>query len=153
MQLGFLNTKVAEAQRTLKDALTTADTVSKDQGQQIKTLEETVEKLNKSMDELKKSAEELKSSKTEVDKTLLDEKKTVIEVKEKCASQERQNELLRAKVTMLEADLATERETLAQKVADAKDKFIELAWYRMWVNNPNVDLTFLGSDLEKTLEL
>ena len=61
MQLGFLNTKVSEAQRTLKDALTTADTVSRDQGQKIKTLEETVDKLNKSMDDLKKSAEELRS--------------------------------------------------------------------------------------------
>ena len=140
MQLSFLNTKVAEAQRTLKDALITADTVSKDQSQEIKTLEETVDKLNKSVDELKKSAEELKSSKTEVDKALLDEKKMVIEVKEKCASLERQNELFRAKVTMLEADLATERETLAQKVADAEDKFTKLAWYRMWVNKRNVDL-------------
>ena len=153
MQLGFLNTKVAEAQRTLKDALTTADTVSKDQGQQIKTLEETVGKLNKSMDELKKSAEELRSSKTEVDKALLQEKKIVIEVREKCASQERQIELLQAKVTMLEADLATERKTLAQKVADAEDKFTELAWYRMWVNNPDVNLSFLGGDSERTLEL
>ena len=78
MQLGFLNTKVAEAQRTLKDALITADTISKDQSQQIKTLEETVDKLNKSMDELKKAAEELRSSKAEVDKALLEEKKTVL---------------------------------------------------------------------------
>lgn len=107
--------------------------------------------MNKSMDDLKKSAEELRSSKIEVVKALLEEKKTVIEVREKCASQERQNELLQAKVTMLEADLATERETLAQKVADAEDKFTELAWYRMWVNNPDVNLSFLGEDLERTL--
>ena len=59
----------------------------------------------------------------------------------------------RAKVTMLEESLATERETLAQKVADAEDKFTELAWYRMWVNNPSVDLSFLGGELEKTLDL
>ena len=144
MQLGFLNTRVAEVQRTLKDAFTTADTISRDQGQKIKMLEETVGKLNKSMDDLKKSAEELRLSKTEVEKVLLEEKKTVIEVREKCASQERQNELLQAKVTMLEADLATERKTLAQKVADAEDKFTELAWYRMWVNNPDVNLSFLG---------
>ena len=38
-------------------------------------------------------------------------------------------------------------------MADAEDKFTELAWYKMWVNNPNVDLDFLGNDLEKTLEL
>lgn len=60
MQLGFLNAKVAEAQKTLKDALTTVDAVSKNQGKQIKTLEETVDKLNKSMDELKKAVEELR---------------------------------------------------------------------------------------------
>lgn len=146
VQQGFLNAKVAEAQKTLKDALYTADTVSKDQGQKIKTLEETVDKLNKSMDEMKKAAEELRSSKTMVDKALLEEN-------EKCVVQERQNGLLQAKVTMLEENLATERETLAQKVADAEDKFTELAWYRMWVNNPDVDSSFLGNDLEKTLEL
>ena len=38
-------------------------------------------------------------------------------------------------------------------MADAEDKFTELAWYRMWVYNPNVDLDFLGSDREKLLEL
>lgn len=116
MQLGFLNTKVAEAQRTLKDALTTTNTVSEDQGQKIKTLEETVNKFNKSMDDLKKSTEELRSSKIEVDKALLEEKKMVIEVREKCESQDRQNELLQAKVTMLEVDQATERETRAKRL-------------------------------------
>ena len=105
-----------------------------------------MDKLNKSMDEMKKATEELKSSKTVAEKALLEEK-------EKSAAQERQNELLQAKVTMLEESLATERETLAQKLADAEDKFTELAWYRMWVNNPNVDLDFLGNDLEKTLDL
>ena len=138
-QLGFLHSKVAEAHKTLKDALYTADTVSKDQDKKIKALEETVGNLNKSMDEMKKATEELKSS---------NEKE-----KEKCAAQERQNELLKAKVTMLEENVATERETLAQKVEYAEDKFTELAWYRMWVYNPNVDLDFLGSDREKLLEL
>ena len=130
----------------MKDALYTADKVSKDQDQQIKALEETVDKLNKSMDEMKKATEELKSSKTVAEKALLEEK-------EKSAVQERQNELLQAKVAMLEENLATERETLAQKVVDAEDKFTELAWYRMWVNNPKVDLDFLGNDFERTLEL
>ena len=68
MQLGFLNAKVAEAQKTLKDALYTADSVSKDQEQKIKSLEETVE-------ELKKLAEESKASKAEVDKALIEGKK------------------------------------------------------------------------------
>lgn len=153
MQMDFLNAKVAEAQKTLKDALMTADTVSKDQGQKIKALEETVEKLKKSADVWKKSAEELKSSKAEVDKALLEEKKTNIEVREKSASLERQVELFQAKVVMLEENLATERETLALKVADAEDKFTELAWYRMWVNNPDVNFSFLEGDLEKTLAL
>ena len=131
-QLGFLHSKVAEAQKTLKDALYTADTVSKDQDKKIKELEETVKNLNNSVGELKKASEK---------------------EQEKTASQERKNELLQAKVTMLEENLATEQKTLEQRVADAEDKYTELAWYRMWVNNPNVDLTFLGSDLEKTLEL
>ena len=39
MQLGFLNAKVAEAQKTLKDALYTVDSVSKDHEQKIKSLE------------------------------------------------------------------------------------------------------------------
>ena len=95
MQLGFLNAKVAEAQKTLKDALITADTVSKDKGQKINTLEDTVEKLKKSAEDLEKSAEELKSFKTEVDEALLEEKKTNIEVREKNASLERQVKLFK----------------------------------------------------------
>ena len=136
-QLGLLNSKVAEAQKTLKDALYTADTVSKDQDKKIKALEETVANLNNSMDELKKTTEELTSA---------NEKE-----KEKSATQERKNELLQAKVTMLEENLATEQKSLEQRVADAEDKYTELAWYRMWVFNPNVDLEFLGSDKEKLL--
>ena len=62
----------------MKDALYTADTVSKDQGQKIKTIEETVDKLNKSMDKMKKASEELTSSKTVAEKAFLEEK-------EKCA--------------------------------------------------------------------
>ena len=48
MQVDFLNVKVAEAQKTLKDALTTADSVSKDQGNKIKTLEKLVDGLKAS---------------------------------------------------------------------------------------------------------
>ena len=91
MQVDFLNLKVAEAQKTLKDALITADTVSKDQDKKITGLEETVKNLNKSMEELKKTTEK---------------------EKEKTAAQERKNELLQAKVTMLEENLATEQKTL-----------------------------------------
>ena len=131
-ELGGLHAKVAEAQKTLKDALYTADTVSKDQDKKIKGLEETVENLNKSVEELKKTTEK---------------------EQEKTAAQERKNELLQAKVTMLEENLATEQKTLEQRVADAEDKYTELAWYRMWVFNPSVDLEFLGEDKEKLLEL
>ena len=38
-------------------------------------------------------------------------------------------------------------------MADAEDKYTELAWYRMWVFNPSVDLEFLGEDREKLLDL
>ena len=62
VQQDLLNAKVAETQKTLKDALYTADTVSKDQDKKIKALEETVGNLNNSMDEMKKATEELKSS-------------------------------------------------------------------------------------------
>ena len=94
-QLGFLHAKVAKAQKTLNDALYTADTVSKDQDNKIKALEETVANLNNSMDEMKKTTKELTSA---------NEKE-----KEKSAAQERKNELLQAKVTMLEENLATEQ--------------------------------------------
>lgn len=39
IQVDFLNVKVAEAQKTLKDALITSDTVSKVQEETIKTME------------------------------------------------------------------------------------------------------------------
>lgn len=81
--------------------------------------------------ELRKSAEDLKASKTEVDKTLLEEKRANIEVREKNASLERQVKLFQAKVVMLKDNLATKRATLDQKVANAEDKFTELAWYMM----------------------
>ena len=38
-------------------------------------------------------------------------------------------------------------------VADAEDKFTDLAWHRCWVNNPDMDLTFLEGELEKTLAI
>ena len=132
MQVDFLNLKVAEAQKTLKDALITADTVSKDQDKKIEGLEETVKNLNNSMDELKKTTEK---------------------EKEKAAAQERKNELLQAKVTMLEENLATEQKTLEQRVADAEDKYTNLAWYRVWVYNPDADFDFLGSEKERLFKL
>ena len=132
MQVDFLNVKVAEAQKTLKDALITADTVSKDQDKKIADLEETVKNLNKSMEELKKTTEK---------------------EKEKAAAQERKNELLQAKVTMLEENLATEQKTLEQRVADAEDKYTDLAWYRVWVYNPDADFDFLGSEKERLFKL
>ena len=86
-ELGGLHAKVAEAQKTLKDALYTADIVSKDQDKKIYELEKTVKNLKESMDELKKTTEK---------------------EKEKTEAQVRKNELLQAKVTMLEENLATE---------------------------------------------
>ena len=88
-----------------------------------------------------------------LNKSVEEIKKTTEKEKEKTAAQERKNELLQAKVTMLEENLATEQKTLEQRVGDAEDKYTELAWYRMWVFNPSVDLEFLGEDKEKLLEL
>ena len=119
MQVDFLNAKVAEAQKTLKDPLLTADSVSKDQENKIKNLEKLVE--------------DLKASKTAVDKEILQEKKANIEAKEKISSLEDQVDTLKARVKMLEDNLATEWAELAQKVADAEDKFTDFAWYRLWV--------------------
>ena len=130
---------MAEAQKTLKDALYTSDIVSKDQDKKIKDLEETVENLNKSMEEIKKSADE--------------SKKATEKEKEKTEAQVRKNELLQAKVTMLEENLATEQRTLEQRVADAEDKYTDLAWYRVWVYNPDADFDFLGSEKERLFKL
>lgn len=102
---------------------------------------------------MKKPAEESKALKAEVDKALLEEKKANIKVREEKATLERQVKVLHAKVVMLEENLATERATLAQKVADAEDKYTDLARYRMWANNPNVDFAFLEDELEKTLAI
>ena len=131
-ELGGLHAKVAEAQKTLKDALYTADTVSKDQDKKINELEETVKNLKGSVEELKKTTEK---------------------EKEKTEAQVRKNELLQAKVTMLEENLATEQKTLEQRVADAEDKYTDLAWYRVWVYNPDADFDFLGSEKEKLFKL
>ena len=59
-ELGGLHAKVAEAQKTLKDALYTADVFSKDQDKKINELEETVKNLKESMDELKKTTKKEK---------------------------------------------------------------------------------------------
>ena len=139
LQADFLKVKVAEAQKTLQDALTTSDTVSKDQ-------KKTIEALEKSVDELKKSVEDLKASKSAADEAVHEARGTI-------ATLEGENDTLKAKVTMLEENLATERDTLAEKVADAEDKFTDLAWYRCWVNNPDIDLAFLEGGLEKTLAI
>lgn len=103
MQVDFLNAKVVEAQKTLKDALLTADSVSKDQENKIKNLE--------------KSVDDLKASNTAVDKEILQEKKANIEAKEKIPSLEDQVDTLKDQVKMLEDNLATERAELAQKVS------------------------------------
>lgn len=95
LQIDFLNTKVVEAQKTLKDALVIVDSVSKDQGNTIKKLE--------------KSIEELKMSKAAVDKEILEEKKSNVEARETISSLEAQVDTLKARVTMLEENLATER--------------------------------------------
>ena len=91
------------------------------------------------MENLKKSADE--------------SKKATEKEKEKTEAQVRTIELLQAKVTMLEENLATEQRTLEQRVADAEDKYTDLAWYRVWVYNPEADFDFLGSEKEKLFKL
>ena len=124
--------KVAEAQKTLKDALYTADVVSKDQDKKIEEHKETIENMRKAMDESKRAIEK---------------------EREKTNAQARDIELLQAKVTMLEENLATEKATFAQRVADAEDKYTELAWYRVWTYNPDANYEFLGSEKEKLFAL
>ena len=138
-ELGAHRAKVAEAQKTLKDALYTADVVSKDQDKKIKEHEETIENMQKAMDESKKAIEK--------------EKKATEKEKEKTDAQARDIELLQAKVAMLEDNLATEKATFEQRVADAEDKFTELAWYRVWTYNPDANYEFLGSEKEKLFAL
>ena len=71
-ELGGLHAKVAEAQKTLKDALYTADVVSKDQDKTIKEHEGTIENMKKTLDELKKAVEsEKKATEKEKEKTML----------------------------------------------------------------------------------
>ena len=143
---GGLRAKVAEAQKTLQDALYTADVVSKDQDKTIKEHEGTIEKMQKTMDELKKAIETERKATEE-------EKKATEKEKEKTDAQAREIELLQAKVTMLEENLATKQRTLEQRVADAEDKYTDLAWYRVWTYNPNADFDFLGSEKERLFAL
>lgn len=56
-------------------------------------------------------------------------------------------------MTLAEDTLATEQKDIQQRIDDAEDKAIDLAWYRMWVNNPGVlNLSFLGKETEATLK-
>lgn len=131
-ELGVHRAAVAEARKTLKDALYTADVVSKDQDKKIKEHEGTIERMQKNMDELKEAVEK---------------------EREKTGAQARDIDLLQAKVTMLEGNLAAEQKTLEQRVADAEDKYTEMAWYRVWTYNPDANFDFLGSEKERLLAL
>ena len=82
--------------------------------------------------------DDLKASKAAVDKEILQEKKANIEVKEKITSLEDQIDTLKARVKMLEDNLATEQAELAQKVDDAEDKFKtypswRVNWTKPWL--------------------
>ena len=111
LQADFLKAKVAEAQKTLQEALITADTVSKDQNK-------TIEGLEKSVEELKKTVEELKASKFTADKGVLEEKRPTLR-------RGRPLQLWRERMTLSMPRLLC------------------------WVNNPDMDLTFLEGKLEK----
>lgn len=55
--------------------------------------------------------------------------------------------------TLSEDTLAKERDTIQQRIDEAEDKSIDLAWYRSWVNNPDLNLSFLESEHDKTLAI
>ena len=48
--------------------------------------------------------------------------------------------------------MAKEQEEVTKKIEAAEDKVVDMAWYRMWVTNRDVDLFFLPGKLDQTLE-
>lgn len=86
-ELGAHRAMVAEAQKTLKDALYTADVVSKDQDKKIKEHERTIENMQKSMDELKKAIETEKKATEEERKATEKERKATEKEREKTDAQ------------------------------------------------------------------
>ena len=47
--------------------------------------------------------------------------------------------------------MAKEQVELKQESEDAEDRPIDMAWYRLWSTNPDLDLSFLEEELEPTL--
>lgn len=60
---------------------------------------------------------------------------------------------LQAQLTLSEDTLAKEWAELQKKIEEAEDKSIDLAWYRMWVNNLDLELSFLDSEQDRTLAI
>ena len=56
-----------------------------------------------------------------------------------------------AQVKKAEDNLDKEQAGLKNKIVDAEDKFTDMAWYRIWMMNPDLDLSFLEGELEITL--
>ena len=49
--------------------------------------------------------------------------------------------------------MARERAELKKKIEEAEDKSVDMPWSRMWVNNPDLDLSFMDSELDRTLAI
>ena len=60
---------------------------------------------------------------------------------------------LQAQLTLSEDTLTRERAKLKKKIEEAEDKSVDMAWYRMWANNPDLDLSFLENELDRTLAI
>lgn len=60
---------------------------------------------------------------------------------------------LQARLNLSKDTLAKEGDTIQQRIDKAEDKAIDVAWYRLWVNNADLNLSFLESENDKTLTI
>ena len=165
MQIDFLNAKVGDAHQALKEALTTTDVTYQDQKDTIKRLEKSVEEQTAAKNELTKANTKLEAEKVAAEEKVVHEKKVVEEARrateeaKKAVSSleetkkdlESRVDTLQARLTLSEDTLAKERDDIQKKIDEAEDKAIGLAWYRLWVNNPYLNLSFLEGEHDKTL--
>ena len=73
-------------------------------------------------------------------------RKTILALEDSKKNLEAQVDSLDARVKLAADNLAKEQAGLKKKIEDAEDRFTDMAWYRMWTMNPNLDLSFLEGD-------
>ena len=105
--------------------------------QKLKEQKEAVDTANKSADEARKAANEFKKAASTWDKAYQD-----LETK---------MDLANAKVKFAEDSLAKEQDTFNTRLADGEDALVDTAMFRVWVHNPNIDLSFLRGEAEATV--